>query len=46
MNAAIVMAATQAAGLAHQALGGTMGHFVWPWQGVPIARGCSSRIAW
>jgi hypothetical protein len=36
MTAAIVMASTQAAGLAHQALGGTMGHFVWPWQGVPI----------
>src|SRR5580765_880909 len=36
MTAAIVMAATQAAGLAHQALGGTMGHFVWPMQGVPI----------
>ena len=37
LNAATVVAATQAAGLAHQALGGTMGHFVWPSQGVPIA---------
>jgi diguanylate cyclase (GGDEF)-like protein/PAS domain S-box-containing protein len=37
LNAATVMVATQAAGLAHQALGGTMGHFAWPWQGVPIA---------
>ena len=36
MTAAIVMASTQAAGFAHQALGGTMGHFAWPWQGVPI----------
>ena len=36
MTAAIVMASTQAAGFAHQALGGTMGHFSWPWQGVPI----------
>jgi diguanylate cyclase (GGDEF)-like protein/PAS domain S-box-containing protein len=32
-----VVAATQAAGLAHQALGGTLGHFEWPWQAVPIA---------
>ena len=31
------MVATQAAGLAYQALGGRMGHFTWPWQGVPIA---------
>src|SRR5229473_1439831 len=37
LNAATVMIATQAAGLAHRALGGTMGHFAWPWQGVPIA---------
>ncbi|OFW28500.1 MAG: hypothetical protein A3H97_04575 [Acidobacteria bacterium RIFCSPLOWO2_02_FULL_65_29] len=37
LNAATVMAATQAAGFAHRALGGTIGHFVWPWQGVPIA---------
>jgi len=36
MTAAIVMTSTQSAGLAHQALGGTMGHFAWPWQGVPI----------
>src|SRR6266487_1313508 len=36
MNVATVMLATQAAGLAHLALGGTMGHFMWPWQGVPI----------
>src|SRR5262245_1137939 len=36
MTAAIVMASTQAAGIAHQMLGGTMGHFAWPWQGVPI----------
>jgi diguanylate cyclase (GGDEF)-like protein/PAS domain S-box-containing protein len=37
LNAATVMVATQAAGLAHRALGGTMGHFVWPWQALPIA---------
>ena len=37
MNAATVIAATQAAGLAHRALGGTLGHFVWPMQGVSIA---------
>jgi diguanylate cyclase (GGDEF)-like protein/PAS domain S-box-containing protein len=37
VNAATVMIATQAAGLAHRALGGTLGHFAWPWQGVPIA---------
>jgi diguanylate cyclase (GGDEF)-like protein/PAS domain S-box-containing protein len=36
LNVATVMAATQAAGLVHQALGGTMGHFTWPGQGVPI----------
>ena len=34
---AIVLTAIQAAGAAHQALGGTLGHFVWPMQGVPIA---------
>jgi diguanylate cyclase (GGDEF)-like protein/PAS domain S-box-containing protein len=33
----IVVVATQAAGFAHRMLGGTMGHFVWPMQGVPIA---------
>src|SRR5437879_1225553 len=37
VNAATVMIATQAAGLAHRALGGTVGHFTWPWQGVPVA---------
>jgi diguanylate cyclase (GGDEF)-like protein/PAS domain S-box-containing protein len=37
LNVATVVAATQAAGLAHRALGGTMGHFIWPGQGVPIA---------
>src|SRR5437762_2830294 len=36
-NTAIVMIAIQAAGAAYQALGGTMGHFVWPMQGLPIA---------
>jgi diguanylate cyclase (GGDEF)-like protein/PAS domain S-box-containing protein len=37
VNAVTVMVATRAAGLAHVALGGTMGHFLWPRQGVPIA---------
>jgi diguanylate cyclase (GGDEF)-like protein/PAS domain S-box-containing protein len=37
LNAAAVMVSIQAAALAHQILGGTMGHFIWPWQGVPIA---------
>ena len=37
LNAVIVMIATQAAGLAHQALGGVTANYVWPWQGVPIA---------
>src|SRR6266850_3184627 len=37
LNAAAVMMATQSAGLAHRALGGTLGHFTWPEQGVPIA---------
>jgi diguanylate cyclase (GGDEF)-like protein/PAS domain S-box-containing protein len=36
-NAAIAMAATQVAGFAHRALGGTLGHFTWPGQTVPIA---------
>ena len=37
LNAATVMVATQAAGLAYQALGGRLGDFTWPWQAVPIA---------
>ena len=37
LTAATGLVAIQAAGLAHQSLGGTMGHFVWPDQGVPIA---------
>src|SRR5687768_14315718 len=36
-DAVTIMAATQAAAFAHRALGGTLGHFVWPSQGVPIA---------
>ncbi len=32
-----VAAATQAAGYVHQALGGTLGQFRWPFQAVPIA---------
>ena len=37
VNAATVLVAIQAAGLAHRALGGTTGHFTWPGQAVPIA---------
>jgi diguanylate cyclase (GGDEF)-like protein/PAS domain S-box-containing protein len=37
MNVVTVAAATQAAGFAHIALGGTLGHFEWPMQGLPIA---------
>jgi diguanylate cyclase (GGDEF)-like protein/PAS domain S-box-containing protein len=37
MNTVTVILATQAAGLVYVAFGGTMGHFVWPWQSVPIA---------
>ena len=37
VSSATVMVAIQAAGFAHRALGGTMGHFIWPFQGVPIA---------
>src|SRR4051812_6426876 len=36
-SAATVIGATQAAGLAHRALGGTLGQFLWPQQGLPIA---------
>jgi len=37
LNAATGMVATQAAGAAHLALGGTMSPFMWPWQALPIA---------
>jgi diguanylate cyclase (GGDEF)-like protein/PAS domain S-box-containing protein len=37
VNAATTVAAIQAAALVHRALGGTLGFFAWPWQGVPIA---------
>ena len=37
VSSATVMVAIQAAGFAHRALGGTIGHFIWPFQGVPIA---------
>jgi diguanylate cyclase (GGDEF)-like protein/PAS domain S-box-containing protein len=36
-NTVMVMLAIEVAGLAHQTLGGTLGEFVWPYQGVPIA---------
>jgi diguanylate cyclase (GGDEF)-like protein/PAS domain S-box-containing protein len=36
-NAATVVVAAQAAGLLHQVFGGTIGTFIWPGQGVPIA---------
>jgi len=37
LSVATVIGATQAAGLAHMALGGTRGQFMWPQQGLPIA---------
>jgi diguanylate cyclase (GGDEF)-like protein/PAS domain S-box-containing protein len=37
VNAATTIAAIQAAGFTHVVFGGTYGHFVWPWQGLPIA---------
>jgi diguanylate cyclase (GGDEF)-like protein/PAS domain S-box-containing protein len=37
LNVATVGVATQAAGFFHQAFGGTIGSFTWPWQAVPIA---------
>jgi diguanylate cyclase (GGDEF)-like protein/PAS domain S-box-containing protein len=36
VNAATTIAALHVAGVVHVVLGGTHGHFVWPWQGVPI----------
>ena len=37
VNAVTVVAAVQAAGMVHQELGGTIGAFTWPAQGLPIA---------
>ncbi len=37
LEAAIAVTATEAAGLAYGALGGTTAVFTWPWQGIPIA---------
>ena len=37
VNVAIVLAASLVAGLVHEALGGTIGTFTWPAQGLPIA---------
>ena len=37
LHAATLIVATQAAGFAHESLGGTRGGFAWPWQGAPIA---------
>jgi len=37
MNLVTVAAATQAAGAAHHALGGTLSHFAWPMQIIPLA---------
>jgi diguanylate cyclase (GGDEF)-like protein/PAS domain S-box-containing protein len=36
-DAAIVIVATQGAGLAYQSVGGAIGPFVWPWLAAPIA---------
>ena len=35
-DGATCIVATQAAGIAHRTLGGTLGDFTWPWQAVPI----------
>ena len=54
IEAATLMIALLAAGKAHALVGGTTGHFSWPWQGVPIASAvlaycfttsCSAEIA-
>jgi diguanylate cyclase (GGDEF)-like protein/PAS domain S-box-containing protein len=37
VNAATTIAAIHVAGVVHAVLGGTHGHFAWPWQGLPIA---------
>lgn len=37
VNVVTVVTAAGAAGMVHQALGGTLGYFVWPIQGMPIA---------
>src|SRR6267378_1943375 len=37
VNTATVIGATQAAGAAYRALGGTLGQFTWPAEGAPIA---------
>jgi diguanylate cyclase (GGDEF)-like protein/PAS domain S-box-containing protein len=44
LDAAIAMVAIQAAGFAHWVLGGATGHFVWPWQGVPIAAAVVAHV--
>jgi diguanylate cyclase (GGDEF)-like protein/PAS domain S-box-containing protein len=36
VNATTTLVAIQLAGLVHGMFGGTRGHFVWPWQGLPI----------
>jgi diguanylate cyclase (GGDEF)-like protein/PAS domain S-box-containing protein len=37
LDTATAITAVQAAGWAARTLGGTTGHFVWPWQAVPVA---------
>ena len=45
-GAATGVAGMYAAGAAHHALGGTVGAFVWPQQGLPIAAAVYSATAW
>jgi diguanylate cyclase (GGDEF)-like protein/PAS domain S-box-containing protein len=45
LETAAAAVAIQAAGFAHTALGGTLGHFSWPWQGVSIAAAVLSYCA-
>lgn len=36
LNTVAVIVGMEAAGFVHQALGGTLKHFIWPWQAAPI----------
>jgi PAS domain S-box-containing protein len=37
IDGAVALGALEAAALVHATLGGSVGHFAWPWQGLPIA---------
>jgi diguanylate cyclase (GGDEF)-like protein/PAS domain S-box-containing protein len=42
-DVAVAVASIQSAGLVHSQLGGTIGHFEWPWQAVPIAAAAATH---